>query len=282
MSATPIEHRPEDLTCTTPCDITLEALQHTLAAARQWLPVDPPHPGRRTVGKVISENLTGPHRLGFGTLRDYLIGLDIDLADGTRIRSGGQVVKNVAGYDLHKLFIGSRGSLGTPVRATFRLLPLPAARHAAGLTAPTVVEAFRFAAEAFRRVPLLVALDVCRPGAADLACHVHARCAGTEPDVQDQSRRLAELGFLPIDPIRWDEQLWPDPSQPPTRSTVLPSHLPSATLDLGDRPFVARAGNGILLHSGPPVRRRREPPRFLLDRLKAAFDPEGHLPPLPE
>jgi len=72
-----------------------------------------------------ADQASGPRRFGYGTIRDYLIGLKVVLADGTLISSGGKVVKNVAGYDLTKLFIGSHGSLGVIVEATFKLRPLP-------------------------------------------------------------------------------------------------------------------------------------------------------------
>src|SRR5690606_21259706 len=122
-----LEHHPEDLTCTVECGIPLAQLQRALARHGQWLPIDPPHPSRVTLADVIHFNLSGPRRLGHGTIRDHLIGLDVVLADGTRVRSGGRVVKNVAGYDLHKVFVGARGCLGVPVIANLRLLPLPAA-----------------------------------------------------------------------------------------------------------------------------------------------------------
>src|ERR1700761_4371295 len=73
----------------------------------------------------MSANLSGPRRFGYGTIRDYVIGMTVALADGTLIHSGGKVVKNVAGYDLMKLFIGAHGSLGVVVEVNFKLRPLP-------------------------------------------------------------------------------------------------------------------------------------------------------------
>jgi len=119
------EHTPEDMTVTVEAGATLAALQQALAARGQWLPIDPPHPEHLTLAALLDVNANGPRRAGFGTIRDYLIGLRVALADGRLIRSGGKVVKNVAGYDLMKLFIGARGTLGVVVEVTFKLLPLP-------------------------------------------------------------------------------------------------------------------------------------------------------------
>jgi len=122
-----VEHAPEDLTVTVETGIALMALQAELGKCGQWLPVDPPRPERLTIRELLEENASGPRRFGSGTIRDYLIGVKIALADGRIIKSGGKVVKNVAGYDLAKLFIGSRGTLGVMAEATFKLRPLPEA-----------------------------------------------------------------------------------------------------------------------------------------------------------
>ena len=118
------QHIPEDMTVTVDGGMSLEALSSELAKRGQWLPIDVPDPARVTVEALLSENFTGPRRLGYGTVRDYLIGLKVVLADGRVVEAGGKVVKNVAGYDLPKLFIGSRGSLGVIVEATFKLRPI--------------------------------------------------------------------------------------------------------------------------------------------------------------
>src|SRR5262249_42814250 len=116
-----LEHKAEDMTATVEAGSTLTALQRELAKRGQWLPVDPPNAERLSIGALLSTNANGPRRFGFGTARDYLIGMTAVLADGRVIHAGGKVVKNVAGYDLMKLFIGSRGSLGVIVEATFKV-----------------------------------------------------------------------------------------------------------------------------------------------------------------
>jgi glycolate oxidase FAD binding subunit len=123
-----IDHAVGDLVVTVPAGTRLDALQQALAGAGQWLALDPPEPGA-TVGGVVAAAAAGPHRLRYGTPRDLLIGIQVVLADGTVARSGGKVVKNVAGYDLGKLFAGSFGTLGVITECTFRLHPLPPARR---------------------------------------------------------------------------------------------------------------------------------------------------------
>lgn len=118
-----IEHAAGDMTATVEAGCTIADFQQTLAQQQQFLAVDPLWAGRATIGGVIASNDTGSLRLRYGGLRDQLIGLKVVLPDGTIARSGGKVVKNVAGYDLQKLMTGAFGTLGIIVEATFRLYP---------------------------------------------------------------------------------------------------------------------------------------------------------------
>ncbi len=120
-----LEHEPGDLTATVEAGITLGALQAHLGRRGQWLSLDPACSDRATVGGILASNASGPRRHLYGTCRDLLIGVTVVTAEGTVIRGGGKVVKNVAGYDLPKLFVGSFGTLGVLVDATFRLRPCP-------------------------------------------------------------------------------------------------------------------------------------------------------------
>jgi len=119
-----VEHAAGDLVATVQAGVRLDRLAEVLSAARQRLALDPP--GGGTVGGVLATAAAGPLRLRYGTPRDLLIGITVVRADGTVAKSGGKVVKNVAGYDIGKLFAGSRGTLGLITQATFRLHPLPA------------------------------------------------------------------------------------------------------------------------------------------------------------
>ncbi|XVQ88383.1 FAD-binding oxidoreductase [Microbispora siamensis] len=121
------EHAAGDLVVRAQAGVTVEALARALAEGGQELALDVPVPGT-TVGGLLATGIAGPRRFRHGTARDLLIGVTVVLADGTIAKSGGKVVKNVAGYDLGKLFTGSYGTLGIIADATFRLHPLPAAR----------------------------------------------------------------------------------------------------------------------------------------------------------
>ena len=120
-----LAHEAADMTVTVEAGATLAAVNAALEPARQRLPLDPPHPEHTTIGAAIATDASGPLRLSQGKVRDLLIGIKVVLADGTLIKGGGRVVKNVAGYDLMKLFTGSFGTLGAVVEATFRLRPRP-------------------------------------------------------------------------------------------------------------------------------------------------------------
>ena len=125
-----IEHEPGDLTATVEAGLTIDDLQGALGARGQWLSLDPPFPARATLGGVLATNASGPRRYLYGTARDLVIGMRVAGPDGSLVRSGGKVVKNVAGYDLVKLYIGSLGTLGLIVEATIKLRPRPEADRA--------------------------------------------------------------------------------------------------------------------------------------------------------
>ncbi len=122
-----IEHSPGDLICTVSAGTGLAELNAELGKAGQMLAVDPPGAATLTVGEVFDGALSGPRSHRYGEPRDLILGMEAELADGTVARSGGKVVKSVAGYDLPKLFTGAHGRLGSIRELTVRLHPLPAA-----------------------------------------------------------------------------------------------------------------------------------------------------------
>lgn len=122
---TSLVHAPADLVATVPADMTLRELNAALSTYGQWLPFDPPDDGTATLGEIVALGQAGPLALGYGTVAQMILGMRVTLADGTSIKTGGRVVKNVAGYDLAKLFTGSRNTLGNITEITFRLRPLP-------------------------------------------------------------------------------------------------------------------------------------------------------------
>ena len=149
-----VDHVPEDLTVTVGAGMRFDALRVALGTHGQFLPLDPPHVARgATVGGIIAANSNGFGRYRYGGVRDLLLGVRAALPDGTIGRAGGRVVKNVAGYDLNKLFIGSRGTLGVVVESTFKILPLPPVTRAASAIFKASADAFA-AADALVRTSL--------------------------------------------------------------------------------------------------------------------------------
>jgi glycolate oxidase FAD binding subunit len=135
-----LEHAADDLIVRTEAGITLDVLQSALATSGQMLALNPPSPGG-TIGGILATNASGYRRQRYGTARDVIIGITVVLADGTIAKAGGKVVKNVAGYDLSKLFTGSLGTLGTIVEAAFRLHPRAAYRRTVTLPVRSAADA---------------------------------------------------------------------------------------------------------------------------------------------
>jgi glycolate dehydrogenase FAD-binding subunit len=140
-----VDHVPADLTVTVRAGTPFAELRDILGASGQMLPLDPPHASSATIGGVVAANSNGFWRLRYGGVRDLLIGIVVALADGSVARAGGRVVKNVAGYDLDKLFIGSFGTLGVLAEATFKVLPLPSATALALAPCSSAAAAFKIA-----------------------------------------------------------------------------------------------------------------------------------------
>jgi glycolate oxidase FAD binding subunit len=125
-----VDHQAGDMTVTVEAGCRLGDLGQALAAAGQWLPLDPMHAAATTIGGLIAADLSGPLRASQGRVRDLLLGIRVVGADGTVVSGGGRVVKNVAGYDLPKLHVGALGTVGVIVEATFKVRPRPAREEA--------------------------------------------------------------------------------------------------------------------------------------------------------
>ncbi len=132
------EHTWQDMTCSVEAGCTWAALQSGLAQHGQFVAVDPLWPDKATVGGVVATNDSGALRQRYGGLRDLIIGMTIVLADGTIAHTGGKVVKNVAGYDLHKLMIGAFGTLGVVTSVNFRLHSIPRCQQSFTVSATSV------------------------------------------------------------------------------------------------------------------------------------------------
>ncbi len=204
-----VEHNAGDLTAVLEAGVPLARAQARFAEAGQMLALDPPLGAdeRATVGGVVATADSGPLRHHYGGVRDLVIGMTVALSDGTVARSGGRVIKNVAGYDLAKLFSGSFGTLGMILSVNFRLHPRPPHR----LTAVGVAsdpEMLRSAAQALAAAPLeLDALDFgWRRGRGGLL----ASLSGVEPKARaDRAGKLMqEAGLSQVDVTDDDEKLW--------------------------------------------------------------------------
>ncbi|TAH49615.1 MAG: FAD-binding oxidoreductase [Chloroflexota bacterium] len=122
-----IDYAFDDLTATFGAGMTLAEIERVLAEHGQFLPLDVPHPERATIGGVLASGMNGALRLRYGPARDYMLGNRFATVDGQIIKAGSKVVKNVAGYELHKVQVGAFGTLGILTEATFKLFPKPPA-----------------------------------------------------------------------------------------------------------------------------------------------------------
>jgi glycolate oxidase FAD binding subunit len=149
-----VEYEPDNMTVSVRAGTPLEEIQSTLARARQFLPIDPPHPARATAGGIAAANASGPLRFRYGTLRDMLIGVRVCHADGTVTKAGGKLVKNVTGYDMCKLYTGSLGTLGVLAELTFKVQPMSESTATVALAYPDLGSALE-ASQHFLRCGLL-------------------------------------------------------------------------------------------------------------------------------
>ena len=130
-----VEYSPPDLTATLECGVALSEFNRIAKAEKQWLPLDPPGSPDSTIGAIVACGSSGTLRFGFGTPRDYVLGLTLAHADGSLSKSGGKVVKNVAGYDMNKLYTGSYGTLAVITNVTVKLRPVPERSSTLAITA---------------------------------------------------------------------------------------------------------------------------------------------------
>ena len=214
-----VEHEAGDLVARVQAGATIGQLAVAFASAGQQLALDVP--AEATVGGVVATGTAGPRRFRYGAPRDLLIGITVVRADGVVAHAGGKVVKNVAGYDLGKLFAGSQGTLGVITEAAFRLHPLPAAvawvtaefgpaERAGAVTAVA-------AAAGSPLVPSAVELDW--PGGSQRPLRVGVLLEGTGPGVAERAKQMSELLAAPGGAVSVAETA-------PARWGVLPSSVP--------------------------------------------------------
>ncbi|HLJ60013.1 MAG TPA: FAD-binding oxidoreductase [bacterium] len=159
------DYTPADYVVAVRAGTRFRDLQAELAKHNQWLPIDPPGAGRATLGGLIAANRNGPRRLLWGSIRDMLIGIRVALPTGEVIKAGGKVVKNVAGYDLGKLFIGSLGAAGIVTEATFKISPMPGDGLTVLVAVPDLEAAHALTTAVMRSYLLPSALEAVNPPA---------------------------------------------------------------------------------------------------------------------
>src|SRR5256885_12170101 len=231
-----VEHAAGDLVVVVRAGTTREELADKLAPAGQQLALDTPLPGA-TVGGTVAANTSGPRRMLYGTVRDLLIGITVVRADGVVAKAGGKVVKNVAGYDLGKLFTGSYGTLGLVTECAFRLHPLPAATAVVTRELDTPAEVGRTIAEALAAqvVPSGIEVDATSQG-----YRVSVLVEGTPAGV---AGRVAALGGNPGPlPDWWGRYPW-EPGEIGMKVSVPLSGVPAV---LGIARMRGSAGTGVL------------------------------------
>ena len=206
-----LAYEPADLTTTVQAGMRFCELQHTLRESGQCLALDPPVTATTTLGGVVATNVSGPRRLLYGTARDVLLGVAVMTIDGKRTKAGGRVVKNVTGYDLNKLYIGSLGTLAILVELTCKLHPLPPAELTLGIGCAGEADLASML-QTIMQLPLrLNSLELLNAAArerlatqaelalAETAYMLIARVEGTPTVTQSQAQRLTEaLRHLPL------------------------------------------------------------------------------------
>ncbi|MCA9077674.1 MAG: FAD-binding oxidoreductase [Planctomycetaceae bacterium] len=270
-----IDYPARDMTITLEAGFRVEELQSVLAGQGQRLPLDIPQAHRATIGGAIATNTSGLGRFGNGTLRDYVIGISAVDGTGRLFKAGGRVVKNVAGYDLCKLLVGSLGTLAVITQVTLKLRPLAATRRIVWSTFPT--------AAAIESVLNRLLTSATRPIAMDVLCPTAAwqikaeskqnvpidrfvlaiAYEGTEAETQWQTNRLKEeLSGTSVEEVVVADQIvsdavWTALTEYPAASddplTFQASLPPSRAMEFVDRAHASEvavqchAGNGVII-----------------------------------
>jgi len=187
-----IDHQPANLTVTADASLPLSQIQDILSKADQFIPLGPFNTDK-SIREIIDFNLIGPHTSKWGTPRNWILNLEIELKDHT-FSSGANVMKNVAGYDLTKLFIGAQGSIGKIKRCTFKILPI---RSQSEVPASSIISGSRLLLQPAQIESMKQYLKKMR---ASVFCFETIAVIDTELSSDDLKRKTLELGgqFIPL------------------------------------------------------------------------------------
>jgi glycolate oxidase FAD binding subunit len=265
-----LEHEAGDLTATVEAGVRLSTLNEVLAERGQMLALDPP--GDPTIGACLAAALSGPRRHRYGAARDLVLGVTVVLADGTVASAGGKVVKNVAGYDLGKLFCGSRGRFGLIARASLRLHPLPAASGTLAARVAHAADADLLWQLVHRSTLVPSAVDLFWEGGAGrlaLLFEGSERAVSAQLDAASALLRGEPAGGEVWEAARGRQAALPGGiSFPPGRLAAALAPLPEA---------LARPGLGSAFVPGGLGDRGDAGALALAERLRRALDPAGTL-----
>lgn len=258
-----IDHNPGDLTVRVGAGTNFGLLQERLAEQGQWLPLDPPLSGSRTVGGILAANMAGPLSLSYGSARDFVLGVRVASADGTVTKSGGNVVKNVTGFDLPKLHIGALGTLGIILQATFKVLPLPKEDATLAAEFDDLAKAVDACHEIARSQYTGEAIELI--SGSDGRNRVYTRFLGSAPSVEVRLEKgkslLEQAGADNVDTLAHDEARalwnavtdfgWNDSAQEEVLLSL--GHLPSKTNSVisAISEYCARNGYSLEMAAGP-------------------------------
>jgi glycolate oxidase FAD binding subunit len=293
-----IEHAVGDLTVTVEAGVKFTDLQNVLTKTNQFLPLEPAYPQDATIGGIVATADSGSLRHRYGGIRDMLLGLSFVRSDGQIAKAGGRVVKNVAGYDLMKLFTGSYGTLGIITEVTLRVYPVPEASGTVVLTGE---------AEAIASATKTLLASALSPTAVDLlstqlvsqlsrgqGIGLIVRFQSVSESVKEQSSRLLEVGqqlglsgtfYTEADEVKlWQqlpEQIW-ESTQPPAITCKIGVSPTAAVATLTKLDALTASSALGLIHAGSGLGLLRlDPtvttPQTILELRRSCQDQSGFL-----
>lgn len=294
-----LQYEPKDLTISVEAGMPFAELTRILAEQGQMLPLDPPFASTATIGGVLAANCSGPRRRLYGSARDMVIGMTFATVEGKLVRTGGNVVKNVAGLDMGKLLIGSFGTLAAIVSVNFKLFPQPAATR-------SFTKHFKSVAHAIAERDRVLRSQL-QPAAIDLLkledrTELYIQAGGSEAVLDRYSRELAGFSTLAGNEI-WHRLREFTPSMLPAAVVRRSCKLSEvgAVLESFPAPALARAGSGVcygyfadpeqaagqgVIEFAPSPLRERGPlwpapgtDFAIMEKVKALFDPRRLLNP---